>query len=60
MYRFAEKLRKHYPALNACLDACATSLREQYPDFGRDVAIDASDLAAYANGQREALARQPL
>lgn len=52
MYRFAEKLRRHHPALNACLDACAASLRAKYPDFGRDVAIDASDLPAYANGQR--------
>src|SRR6266571_7727382 len=52
MYRFGEKLRDNLPALNACLDACAVSLRAQYPDFGRDVAIDASDLPAYANGQR--------
>jgi hypothetical protein len=52
MYRFSVKLRKNHPALSACLDACAASLRERYPDFGRDVAIDASDLAAWANGQR--------
>ena len=52
MYRFATKLRKNRPALNACLDACAASLRAQHPDFGRDVAIDASDLPAFANGMR--------
>src|SRR5438876_5356189 len=52
MYRFARKLRENRPALEACLDACAASLRAQYPDFGRDVAIDASDLPAFANGQR--------
>ena len=52
MYRFATKLRENRPALNACLDACAASLREQYPDIGRDVAIDASDMPAFANGQR--------
>jgi hypothetical protein len=52
MYRFAVKLRRNHPALNACVDACAASLRAQYPDFGRDVAIDASDLPAFANGQR--------
>src|SRR6266550_6846068 len=51
-YRFATKLRKHRPALEACLTACAASLRTQHPDFGRDVAIDASDLPAFANGQR--------
>ena len=28
----------------------AASLREQHPDFGRDVAIDASDIPAWANG----------
>lgn len=54
MYRFATKLRANRPALNACLNACAASLREQHPDMGRDVAIDASDLPAFANGQRYA------
>jgi hypothetical protein len=52
MYRFSVKLRENRPALDACLTACAASLREQNPDFGRDVAIDASDLPAFANGQR--------
>jgi hypothetical protein len=52
MYRFATKLRANRPALAACLDAFAASLRAQHPDFGRDVAIDASDLPAFANGQR--------
>jgi hypothetical protein len=52
MYRFARKLRENRPALNACLDACAASLRMRYPTIGRDVAIDASDMPAFANGQR--------
>jgi hypothetical protein len=52
MYRFSNKLRANRPALCACLDAFAASLRAQHPDFGRDVAIDASDLPAFANGQR--------
>lgn len=52
MYRFARKLRENRPALDACLDAVAASLRAENPDFGRDVAIDASDLPAFANGQR--------
>jgi hypothetical protein len=52
MYRFARKLRENRPALNACLDACAASLRVQYPELGRDVAIDASNLPAFANGQK--------
>ena len=38
--------------LDVCLDQIAAALREQHPDLGRDVAIDASDLPAFANGQR--------
>src|SRR4051812_42829051 len=44
MYRFGAKLRKHRPALEACLDAITAALRDSDPDFGVDVAIDASDL----------------
>lgn len=51
-YRFAAKLRANRPALDACLDAHAASLRAELPDYGSDVAIDASDLPAFANGQR--------
>ena len=52
LYRFATKLRQHKPLLDACLDRVAASLRDELPEMGRDVAIDASDLSAYANGQR--------
>jgi hypothetical protein len=52
MYRFCTKLRDNRPALEACLDAFAAALREAHPDFGRDVATDASDLPAFANGHR--------
>jgi DDE family transposase len=52
MYRFAVKLRDNRPALAACLDACGAALRAEYPAIGRDVAIDASDMPAFANGQR--------
>jgi hypothetical protein len=51
-YRFGNKLRDNRPVLLACIDAMAASLRAQYPDMGEDVAIDASDMPAYANGQR--------
>jgi hypothetical protein len=51
-YRFATKLREQKPLLDACLLRVADSLREQLPEMGRDVAIDASDMPAYANGQR--------
>src|SRR5205085_4069057 len=52
LYRFATKLRENRPALDACFQALAASLRAKLPEYGRDVAIDASDLVAYANGQR--------
>src|SRR2546421_11417901 len=46
MYRFGNKLQANRPVLIAALDAFAASLRAEHPDFGRDVAIDASDLPA--------------
>jgi IS5 family transposase len=51
-YRFARKLRENRPALEACLDSIAAALQAEYPAIGRDVAIDASDMPAFANGQR--------
>lgn len=51
-YRFATKLREHRPLLDAALSQVIENLRAELPDYGRDLAIDASDLPAYANGQR--------
>jgi Transposase DDE domain len=51
-YRFAAKLRENKPALDACFQAMAASLRAELPEYGQDVAIDASDMPAFANGQR--------
>jgi Transposase DDE domain len=51
-YRLARKLRAERERIVGCLDALAASLRAQYPDTGCEVAIDASDMPAYANGQR--------
>jgi hypothetical protein len=51
-YRFAAKLRAFKPLLDACLDRVTASLHEQLPELGSTVAIDASDMPAYANGQR--------
>jgi hypothetical protein len=51
-YRFAAKLREHKHLLDACIDSVVMHLREANPDMGENVAIDASDLPAYANGQR--------
>jgi hypothetical protein len=52
LYRFTVKLRAHKPLMDACLARVAESLRETFPGIGADVAIDASDLPAYGNGQR--------
>lgn len=51
-YRFAAKLRAYKPLLDACIDAVTARLHDAHPEMGQDVAIDGSDLPAYANGQR--------
>jgi hypothetical protein len=51
-YRFTTKLRLHSEVLADCLDRIAASLQVELPGIGTDVAIDASDLPAFANGQR--------
>jgi hypothetical protein len=51
-YRFAAKLRAYKPLLDACIARVTASLHAELPGFGTDLAIDASDMPAYANGQR--------
>ncbi len=51
-YRFAAKLRRYSDLLDGCIARVTASLHDAMPDMGRDVAIDGSDLPAYANGQR--------
>lgn len=51
-YRFTVKLREHSAALADCLDRVLAGLRESMPNLGQTVAIDGSDMPAYANGQR--------
>src|SRR5215212_5583179 len=51
-YRFAAKLRAYSDLLDACIARVLDRLHREKPDMGRDLAIDASDLPAYANGQR--------
>jgi hypothetical protein len=50
VYRFTLKLREHSAALADCLDRVVASLRDHMPDLGQDIAIDASDMPACANG----------
>ncbi len=51
-YRFAAKLRAYSDLLDSCIARVLDRLRAERPEFGRDLAIDASDMPAYANGQR--------
>lgn len=51
-YRFAEKLRDNGEAVERCIDGVIEGLRKKLPLYGRDLAVDASDLPAFANGQR--------
>jgi hypothetical protein len=51
-YRFAAKLRGNGPMLDSCISAVLASLRSELPGFGDTIAIDGSDLPAYANGQK--------
>jgi hypothetical protein len=51
-YRFARKLRLHRDLLAACTERVVAALREANPGMGENIAIDASDVPAYANGQR--------
>ena len=51
-YRFAVKLRDHGDALDRCLTGVLASVRDRVPEMGKNIAIDGSDLPAYANGMR--------
>jgi transposase, IS5 family len=51
-YRFTAKLRKHTDLLDGCIASVVRALKKANPLLGWDVAIDASDMPAYANGQR--------
>jgi len=49
-YRFAVKLRENGEAIERCIDGVIEGLRSKLPSYGTDLAIDASDMPAYANG----------
>jgi hypothetical protein len=51
-YRFTAKLRTHTDLLETCIASVVKELKRRNPLLGWDVAIDASDMPAYANGQR--------
>jgi hypothetical protein len=51
-YRFTAKLRDHADLLQGCITEVVKALKKRNPVLGWDVAIDASDMPVYANGQR--------
>jgi transposase, IS5 family len=51
-YRFTAKLRDHADLLQGCIARVLKELKRGNPLLGWNVAIDASDMPAYANGQR--------
>jgi hypothetical protein len=51
-YRFSIKLRVHGDVLARCIAGVLAALHSANPEMGNAVAIDGSDLPAYANGQR--------
>jgi transposase, IS5 family len=51
-YRFAKKLREHKAMLDGCIEKTLAALREAKPEMGQTVAIDGSDMPAYANGHK--------
>lgn len=51
-YRFQKTLRDQAAMVERCIDSVVAGLREKLPTYGTDLAIDASDMPAYANGQR--------
>ena len=51
VYRFTRKLRGSL-LLWACLDRLVRELARRRPGYGRNLAIDSTDLPAFANGQR--------
>jgi hypothetical protein len=52
VYRFTRKLRRCEGQRQECIDAVLEALHSKNHEMGRDIAIDGSDVPAYANGQR--------
>jgi hypothetical protein len=51
-YRFTRKLREHGDMLDACIGRVLAGLHAAQPEMGQTVAIDGSDMPAYANGHK--------
>ena len=51
-YRFSRKLAAHPGLREGCARGLLEALRAADPELGADVAVDSTDLAAWANGQK--------
>jgi IS5 family transposase len=51
-YRFTKKLREHNATLTSRIEEVLAALHDLKPGMGQTVAIDGSDLPAYANGHK--------
>jgi hypothetical protein len=51
-YRFTKKLKDNDHLLEKSIKNTISSLNKKNPEFGKNISIDASDIPAYANGQR--------
>jgi IS5 family transposase len=51
--RFLKKLVKHEVLLEECFAGLVTKLRALLPGFGKKLAVDSTDIEAYANGYRK-------
>jgi hypothetical protein len=52
MYRFMAKLRRHHALLAGCLERVLRELAGVHPGMGEEIGIDATDMPAYASGQK--------
>lgn len=63
LYRFKDKLfksDKHRSAFQNAIGAIQERLKKELPSYGKEAAIDSSDLPAYANGQKRLSKGGPL
>jgi IS5 family transposase len=51
--RFLKKLSQHAPLFDEFIQELVNKLRELLPQFGAKLAVDSTDILAYANGHRE-------
>ncbi len=52
MYRFMTKLRQHHAIVSRALERLLDALRDEYPELGEEIGIDATDMPAYSSGQK--------